>query len=893
MSFKNLKKPLRDVLEEAGFSRPTRPQEEAIDRVLEGKNVLLIAQTGSGKTEAALLPILDKLLENREKRIFCLYITPLRALNRDILHRLLFWGKKLDLDIDVRHGDTSKRSRRLQALDPPHLLITTPETLQAILVGSRMRKHLSHVKYVVVDEIHEVAPTKRGAQLSCALERLEEIAEFKRIGLSATVGSPGKVAKLLQGSGEEVETIQIESRKDLEVTVETPVLTEKDFAEAKRRKISPFLAAQLRHLLEFLADDKGTLLFVNTRATAELLASRLEKSVHHSSLSKEARVEAEKSFKEKRIRNLIATSSMELGIDIGHIDRVVQYMSPRRAEVLLQRAGRAGHTMERVSEAHIVVNDPDDAMEAGIVARCALDGEIEPLDLCEEAFDVVAHQTIGLLMENYEMEKEKVFSIIKRAYPFRNLTPQQFEETLNVMRMLRFVWGDDVIRRDSSAIKYYFRNISTIPDTKQVTLVDISTRERVARLDEEYVAELDVGEVFVCKGEGWKVVKKEPDQVLASSVKRVAGAPSWSGDLMPVSKLVAQKVGRALKERDIDLPVDRATREMLERDLERNPRLDEKALTIERGEGWTVIHSFFGNKINEVISRILATFLSLKAGESVEVKSDQYRIFLGSGDLKTIEMVLKETVPEKVESTLKRTSVQSSLFRQRFLHVARRFGAVRREAEFSKMGLKKLAETYEGTILFEEAFQELLREKFDVEGAERVFEGLKSGEIKLERTEKTTYSKRMIEGGRELVTPERPTREILKALKRRLEKKKFKLACLYCKRWSTRVSVGRGEVECGNCGSKLLAPVWERDEKLLKKKELSAEEKRRLSQMRLAADLYLSYGEKALLALAGRGVGPKTAARILRKSKNEEDLLERVLEAEKTYARTREFWATD
>lgn len=892
MGFRKLKTELRTVLEEAGFTRPTKAQSQAIGEILEGKNVLLISQTGSGKTEAAFFPILDKLIENREKRIFCLYITPLRALNRDMLNRMVYWGQKLDLDVEVRHGDTPQHTRRMQAVDPPHILITTPETLQAVLVGKRLREHLKQVEYVVVDEIHEIVSTKRGTQLACALERLKKISKFKRIGLSATVGSPEKVARFLQGSDERVDIISVKSQKDLEITVKTPITKEKDIAVSKREHVSPAFSARLRLILDYFSQDRGTLLFVNTRSTAELIASRLKKSVHHSSLSKEARIEAEKKFKNKQIRNLIATSSMELGIDVGQIDLVLQYASPRRVEVLLQRAGRSGHSMERVSEACIIANDPDDALEAAVIAKFALDGKIEPIDVCTGAYDVLAHQIVGLLMENYEMQKNDVYNILKGSFPFKDLTKEQLNETLGVLRMLRLVWGDETIRRGRKAITYYFQNMSTIPDNRQVGLVDISTRKRVASLDEEYVAELEVGELFVCKGECWRVVSKEPERILASATKSVAGAPSWRGELMPVDVLVAQEVGRIRRTKNLDLPVDHETLRLLKNDLEKNPEIDETSLTIERGDEWTVIHSCFGNKINEVIARILTSFLTLKHGTSIEVRSDQYRIMLSTTDVNTIKKILLEIDPEKVESTLRITSSQSHLFRHRFLHVARRFGVVSRNAEFSKIGLKGLVQSYEGSILFEETFQELLRDKFDIEGAKKIFKDLKNKKRKLGEVEKTSYAKRMVEGKGEVVTPGKPTAEILRALKDRLMGKRLKLTCLYCKRWGTSVMVKNGELECQNCGAKLLAVTHGEDQKLLHKRELSTKEKRTLKSMRLSADLYLSRGKDALMVMAGRGIGPKTAARILKNAKNEEELLRGVLEAEKTYARTREFWAS-
>jgi len=210
-AFGLLAKPIRDALVELGFTEPTLPQTMAIPPILEGENVLLIAPTGSGKTEAVLLPIFSKLIQQEEKKgISVVYITPLRALNRDLLKRLSFWASRLGISVEVRHGDTEMKLRRKQAIFPPYMLVTTPETLQAILPGTRMRQHLSHVRYVVVDEVHDLASSKRGVQLTIALERLYEVVgkEFQKIGLSATVGNPEEVGKVIAGAGRSIRGVQ-------------------------------------------------------------------------------------------------------------------------------------------------------------------------------------------------------------------------------------------------------------------------------------------------------------------------------------------------------------------------------------------------------------------------------------------------------------------------------------------------------------------------------------------------------------------------------------------------------------------------------------------------------------------------------------------------------------
>ncbi|MEM2875451.1 MAG: DEAD/DEAH box helicase, partial [Candidatus Bathyarchaeia archaeon] len=408
-AFEILSKPVRKLLEERGLSEPTEPQNEAIPVILEGKNVLLISPTATGKTEAAMLPIFSMLVQSqiKGKGISTLYITPLRALNRDMLERLQWWCDKLDLKLAVRHGDTETKERVRQTRSPPDILITTPETLQAILVGRVMRRHLKEVRYVVIDEVHEMAESKRGSQLALALERLRWIVghDFQLVGLSATIGTPDKVAKFLVGRERDIEIIKVSATRFMNLKIVYPNPEPIDFKIASTLYTHPEVAARLRTIKDLMEERSSVLLFTNTRSISEVLTSRFRVwdtnfpvSIHHGSLAKSSRIAAERGLKEGEIKGLICTSSLELGIDVGRIDLVIQYMSPRQVTRLVQRVGRSGHRVGYAANGVIITMDPDDTLESMVIARKALNEELEPVDIPHKPLDALAHQIVGLLI---------------------------------------------------------------------------------------------------------------------------------------------------------------------------------------------------------------------------------------------------------------------------------------------------------------------------------------------------------------------------------------------------------------------------------------------------------------------------------------------------------------
>ncbi|MEM2934204.1 MAG: DEAD/DEAH box helicase [Methanocellales archaeon] len=649
---------IKNALGKIGLRIPTEPQERAIPLILEGKNVLIAAPTGTGKTEAAILPVFHKIL-NQEIRngISAIYITPLRALNRDMLKRLEVLAREIEIKVQVRHGDTPERERRRQAASPPDLLITTPETFQILLIAPKLKAHLRNIRYVIIDEIHELADSKRGAQLVIALERLSDLSEFQRIGLSATIGGINEVMKFL-GGFRIVEAVEISIAKQLDFQVRSPVLTVKDEELARKLVTEVENAAEIRYIKEILEKKQSVLVFVNTRQAAEALGVRLKMlgvkaEVHHSSLSREARIEAEDAFKKGNLKALVCTSSMELGIDIGLIDHVVQYHSPREVTRLLQRVGRSGHKVGDISSGTIIASEPDDISEACVIARRAKNGEIEQLNIHKAPADVIANQICAMALEHREVSVSKIFQLIKKAHPYQELSFERFQQILDQLKEQRLIFEKaGVVRRRERTWHYFYENLSMIPDEKRYEVYDIVRGRSVASLDEAFAVNFaQDGAIFIAKGEMWRVLDVAEDKIKVEPVENPEGEiPRWSGEEIPVPFEVAQEVGllraeisrlASLSDDEIaqqilkqgEYPVDVATFKKVIQQVKMQLKEGcevptHNKITVESSGKSVVINACFGHKVNETIGRALSSLLAARFGGSVALEIDPYRIKL-------------------------------------------------------------------------------------------------------------------------------------------------------------------------------------------------------------------------------------------------------------------------
>ena len=915
---------MQALIARKGFIEPTLPQKLGIPDIYAGKNVLIIAATGIGKTETAMLPLLDKIHTQQNKPISLLYITPLKSLNRDLMGRLFWWADKLDLQIDVRHGDTSQADRAAQRENPPHALIVTPESLQAIMTGKIFREHLKNVKYVVIDEIHELIESKRGVQLSLGLERLRQLAgNFQRIGLSATVGSPEIVADFL---APDTKIIRAESAKKYNIRVENPKPTPKDQIIADDLVIGVNTTARLRRLYELIQSHKSVIAFTNTRETAEVISSRLKRldrelkqEVHHGSLSKEGRIKSEVAFKEQRLKSLIATSSLELGIDIGSIDLVVQYLSPRQATRLIQRVGRAGHRIDEVSKG-IVLSGEEDIFESCVVANHASNRRLDKIRTHDMALDVLSGQILGMCLDEYEVTPEKVFEITKGSYMFRDITREQIDILIKFMADLRLVWmnptpeGSYTIKRRRKTWTSYFENLSTIPAAVKFRVISVIENEPIGSLDEAFVAEHgQSGNKFICAGRAWKIIQVDGPKVIVEPVDDIESAiPSWEGELIPVSFDVAQEVGKlrklaatgnVAKIREFYNTDAESAKEMASTMKQHMPFPipDNKNVLIENYKDFIIIHTCAGSLVNDTLGRYLAAIITNETGVAVNMKNDPYRIILQTVvDMNRVKDMLEEA--EDIKTVLTGAIERSSMFKWRFLHVARRFGVISREAKFDKINMNKIVTSYAKTPIYEETLRELFLEKMNLENAALFIESVRKGEAKLHIKPGLSYLGEigLSHQFKEVMKPRMPEKEILNAFRKRLLMTRVRLLCTNCGDYNliTKVKDVEEQPACPKCHSRLIAVISKRKisarevvKKRSKKKPLTEEEQKELQNVRRSADLVMIYGKRAAEVLAGHGIGPQTAARILSMlHTDKEKFYKDILAAEKQFAKTRIYW---
>ena len=795
--------PVRDWFR-ATFADPTAVQERGWEEVAAGRHVLMAAPTGSGKTLAAFLWCLDRLssepMPAEAERCRVLYVSPLKALAHDvdrnlrsplvgIRHQMENVGiKPPDISVAIRTGDTPADMRRSMERHPPDILITTPESL-FLLLTSAARKILASVRWLIVDEIHSVAATKRGSHLVLSLERLCELTrvEPQRIGLSATQRPLEEVGRFLGGAGRAVSIVDAGRLKTMEVRVEVPVedmtrLTAEDEDSAKG--LNSIWPAIYPRLLELIRGHRSTIVFVNSRRLAERIAARVNElaeedlvRAHHGSIAREQRLLIEEELKAGRLRGLVATSTLELGIDMGAVDLVLQIEAPPSVAAGIQRVGRAGHSVGEVSRGVIIPKFRGDLLESAAVVEGMLEGRIESTVVPRKPLDVLAQQVVAMCAMD-EWEIEKLGRVVRRAYPYSDLGPRAFESVLDMLSgrypsdqfvelRPRIVWDRVAgkVRGRAGAQRLAVTNPGTIPDRGLFTVNLADDGRRVGELDEEMVYETRVGETFVLGASTWRIVDITPSQVIVTPAPGEPGKIAfWKADAPSRPVELGAALGKMVRElRALD--PDAAAKRLRERagfdDLAIKNLLayledqatatgavpDDRTMVVERfrdevGDWRVCLHTPFGGRVHAPLAMALEAHLREKLGVDARSLWTDDGIAMHLPEVES-PPALEELIldPEEVQALVSAQLPASALFAARFRDNAARSLLLpkRRPGQRTPLwqqrmrsaGLLQVAGQYPDFPILAETWREVMSDHFDMPALVAFLGAIRSREIRV------------------------------------------------------------------------------------------------------------------------------------------------------------------
>ena len=895
-----------------GFENLTEIQKEAIPEILEEKNCLIIAPTGSGKTECATIPIFSKLKTSKvQNKIKALYITPLRALNRDVFKRIINYAENEELKIEIRHGDTSQANRKRIADNPPDILITTPETLVNLLSQKKHLDALSDLEWVIIDEVHELLASERGSQLCLSLERLQIKSknQIHRIGLSATVGNPEEAGRFLVGSERKFELIHDTSLRNYDVDVV--------FVDG----IMDDVAVEIIDYIKKEQITSPVLLFTNSRGESERLSSILKQKtsinveLHHGSLSRQVREETEDMLRDGKSGIVVCTSSLELGLDIGSVELVVHYGSPRQVSKFMQRIGRSKHDRGDSARGLIITENADDEFEIQAIIQRIKEGSIEEQKIHHGSLDVLAHHLVGLSMQVGNVPVEAALKLTKLAYPFRDISLEEFFDVLELLALRELIiFNDDKTEYKKNtaffATKYHFQNLSTIPDILKFKVVDTIENKFIGTLDQRFVGDLDKDQIFVLRGSQWRVLnideKSFKVNVMPIRSSQEIPVPKWEGVNIPVDFKTANKVGNfRTKVRNGSLKIMNNIISNL--DLPRIP--DEKTIVIESHrlpqKSVLILHSCFGTKINSTLKVILETLLDASLASRVKSSSDAYRILLSVESRFT-----KKHITDVFLSDFDINEIMSVALKGKndvtwkTFCVGKKFGFYDRNDVYVKNEIRYDFERNIDTPLVKEAFRELFHEKFDLEGAQKIIDLIKQNKIQIEWVDVDKFSKLaepvLDQTVMSYTNPANIDKEMLLKVKTRLMQTKQRLICARCGLWQQVMTANETHpLRCKYCKGQQITCTYEYDHELVKiiqkkhqGKKLTPDENKSFQKAWKVSSLLSSFGKTALIVMAAYGVGPDTGARILKNSvEDDEDyLIKQIIIAEKTYTLTRGFW---
>lgn len=784
------------------FEDFTPAQKKSLVDIHKRNNILVSSPTGSGKTLTAFLSIISELASLAEKdeledKVYCIYISPLKALDNDIEKNLeeplkgieKIAGRELGIRKAVRTGDTTQYQRQKMLKKPPHILITTPETLAILLVAPKFREKLSGVKYVIIDEIHSLAENKRGVHLSLSLERLHHlIGTYTRIGLSATVSPLEEMAKFLvgyeYGVGRDCKIVDVNYLKELEMEVVCPV-SDIVIADSEDTRI-----AMYDMLDDLIQENKTTLIFTNTRSGTERYVHNLKEMfpghyndgnimAHHSSLSKEVRLETEEKLKKGELKCVISSTSLELGIDIGYIDMVILINSPKSVARALQRIGRSGHKIHEKSKGKIIVTDRDDLVECSVLLKNAKEGKIDKIKIPTNCLDVLAQHIYGMSIEN-KWDIDYAYDVIRKSYCYKDLSREEYEDVLSYLAgeyveleeryVYAKIWVDykenQFGKRGKLARMLYSTNIGTIPDSSGVAVK--CNGDVIGTIEEDFMERLKKGDTFVLGGNTYRFNYGKGMTINVTPSVGPPTIPSWFSQQLPLSFDLALDIQRFRDFMNSKFMYNRSKEEIMEfiydylyvddfaansiyeyfleqykyAQIPSNRKMVIEYYTGFGGKKFVIFHSLFGRKVNDALSRATAYLVARRFNVNVTISISDNGFYLSSdGKIGGLES-FKELTPENFRNILTQALNKTETLASRFRHCAGRSlmtlrnykgekKSAGRQQVRGKILLKYVQEMDNNFPILNEARREALEDYMDVENALKVISWINSGEMEI------------------------------------------------------------------------------------------------------------------------------------------------------------------